>query len=116
MTTRFVHATGLVLAALAILMLPAVAGTARAPDGWASGVGNSSQADPFAAGEEAAAQAFRLLGGVPAKIVVVGAAAPQVTPELIEGVKKTFRRRHHLRVPDNQSPHRHHQFPRCPDD
>ncbi len=90
MITRFMKVTGLVLAALAVWALPATAGTGRAPDGWASGVGNSAKADPFEAGEEAAAQAYRLLQGVPAKIVVVGAAAEQVTPELIEGVKKHF--------------------------
>ena len=61
-----------------------------APDGWVSGVGASDAADPVKAGSEAAAMAKAALGGNPAKFVMVVAAIPQITPELLKGVTEHF--------------------------
>lgn len=80
--------------AVVVLMLCSLSVAAgegpRAPDGWASGVGVADLADSGAAGEAAASQAKAGLKGTPAKVVVVGAAQSQVTPELIAGVAKHF--------------------------
>ncbi|MDR1612986.1 MAG: FIST C-terminal domain-containing protein [Planctomycetota bacterium] len=88
--------TGACLCALSLSLVfiaaaPAAAGDA--PDGWWSGVGLSAKADPREAGSEAAEEAKRKLGASPAKIVVVAAAEPQVTPELVEGVAAHFDRK-----------------------
>ncbi len=77
--------------AIAIVMGAAVAADGpKTPPNWHSGVGTSMLSDPEAAGAEAAAAAKAKLGGVPAKLVVIGAAEPQVTRALIRGVSEHF--------------------------
>lgn len=79
-----------IFCAVALLAGCAAAGTPRAPANWHSGIGASSLADPLQAGDEAAGQAKALLGGEAAKLVVVTAAAPQLTEALVEGVRRHF--------------------------
>lgn len=62
----------------------------KTPVNWYSGVGVSAETDPRKAAEEAASKAKERMGDIDAKLVMVTAAEPQVTPELIEGVKKYF--------------------------
>lgn len=81
---------GLLCSAVLSLAFAGAADAPQAPAGWRSGVGASSLADPAAAGEEAAGQAKRALGGGAAKFVMVVAAGPQLTPGLVEGVKRHF--------------------------
>lgn len=82
------------LIALLCSLLPSVstyAGEAgKTPAGWHSGVGASALADPAEAGAAAAEEAKAGLGDVPAQFVMVVAAGPQLTAELVEGVKKHF--------------------------
>ena len=75
---------------LAAAVSPARAGSLSAPANWRSGIGLSALTDPMAAADEAAGEARAALKGEPAKFVFVGAAAPQLTPELVEGAKKHF--------------------------
>jgi hypothetical protein len=75
---------------LAIVLPVAAAGTVKSPPDWISGMGMSMQADPAKAGEEAAKEAFGELNGKTAKLVIVFAAEPQVTPELVAGIAKVF--------------------------
>ncbi len=89
MTMRTIH-VWTVCTLVAVLAVSAAVFAGQAPNGWHSGVGTSAQTDPRAAGEEAAAQAKAKLGSVPAKMVIVGAAEPQVVPALVEGVRAHF--------------------------
>lgn len=63
---------------------------ARKPAGWHSGVGTSFLPDARLAGEAAAAAARAALGDVEPKFVMVMAARPLVTDELIAGVATHF--------------------------
>ena len=72
--------------------LEARSGEGNAPPGWRSGVGISDLANAEAAGDAAAKQAKDMLDGSPAKFVMITAAIPLVTPELIAGVAKHFDR------------------------
>lgn len=65
-------------------------GEGKKPEGWRSGIGSSALENPARAGEEAARKAKEGLGDVPAKFVMVAAAEPLVTGELLDGVKKHF--------------------------
>lgn len=82
--------SGLMFVAVVMFLSVACAASPKVPANWHSGVGMSELGDALAAGDAAAAEAKRKLGGVPAKIVFVGAAEPLVTPALIEGVTKHF--------------------------
>lgn len=66
------------------------AGEAKKPDRWFSGVGYSALTDPLAAGDAAAKAAKDGLNGEAPAFVMVTAAAPMLTPELLEGVEKHF--------------------------
>lgn len=68
----------------------AFAGDAKAPANWHSAIGVSHLADAKAAGDEAAAMAKAALNGTPAKLVMIVAPEPQITPALIEGVVAHF--------------------------
>ncbi len=80
----------LAFSAIALLFLAMHCPAVDTPPGWIAGVGASSLEDPMAAADEAAAQAKAGLGSSPAKLVIVTAAEPQLTPDLVEGVKKHF--------------------------
>ncbi len=75
---------------LAVAAVSSAGEGAPVPAGWISGVGLSSLTDPGDAANEAAGKAKAALKGAPAKLVFVGAAEPQLTPELIVGVAKHF--------------------------
>lgn len=77
------------IVALCLLVATLAPAFAAEPPGWDSGVAMSRLDDPFAAGNEAAAGAKAKLKGE-AKFVMVVAAEPQVTPELVAGVAKHF--------------------------
>lgn len=84
MTRRF-FAVWLGMASLLAVSCVAAADSPRTPVNWFSGVGVSAEA-----ADEAASQAKERLNGNAAKLVMVAVAEPQVTPELIEGIKKHF--------------------------
>ena len=77
------------MAAIAMWML-AAGSLAFAAEGLVSGIGTSLLEDPAAAGEEAARLAKEAFGPGQAKVALVYAAIPQLTPELIEGVARHF--------------------------
>ncbi|MCD8140058.1 MAG: FIST C-terminal domain-containing protein [Planctomycetaceae bacterium] len=80
----------LALVAAVLLFLAAHSPAVETPPGWIAGVGASALEDPMAAADEAASKAKAELGSSPAKLVIVTAAQPQLTPALIDGVKKHF--------------------------
>lgn len=80
---------GWMVAVTAVLAIGCSALAGEKP-GWHSGVGVSGLEDPAAAGDAAARQAKAKLEGVAAKFVMVAAAEPQVTPELVGAVAGHF--------------------------
>lgn len=60
------------------------------PKGWHSAVGVSTLTNPEEAGAEAASIAKNKLNGVPAKFVMLIAAEPLLTVDLVKGVEKYF--------------------------
>ncbi len=80
---------GMVVIVATVCLVGWSAQAGQKPD-WRSGVGTSELVDPAAAGDEAARLAKAELEGAAAKFVVVVAAEPQVTPELVAGVTKHF--------------------------